>query len=167
VALEQAIREKGVRVALDVFPNEPSEVTGAFHAPIVDLPGVYGTHHIGSSTEQAQEAIAAETVRIIRTYRETGRVPNAVNLAKQTPTTHVLVIRHRDRPGVLAHVFTLLADSHVNVQETENTVLEGAEGAVARINVDRELPWGLMRAIRAGHPDILDLELVPVGGILV
>ena len=72
------------------------------------LPGVYGTHHIGASTDQAQEAIAAETVRIIRSYKETGRVPNVVNLARRTPATHMLVVRHRDRPGVLAHVFNHL-----------------------------------------------------------
>ncbi len=68
-------------------------------------PACYGTHHIGASTDQAQEAIAAETVRIIRSFKETGRVPNVVNLATRTPATHMLVVRHRDRPGVLAHVF--------------------------------------------------------------
>ena len=69
------------------------------------LPHVYGTHHIGASTDQAQDAIAAETVRIIASYKDTGKVPNVVNLAKKTPATHMLVVRHRDRPGVLAHVF--------------------------------------------------------------
>ena len=42
---------------------------------------MYGTHHIGASTDQAQEAIAAETVRIVALVPETGRVPNVVNLA--------------------------------------------------------------------------------------
>ena len=104
--------------------------------PLVALPGVYGTHHIGASTDQAQEAIAAETVRIVRSYKETGRVPNVVNLAKRTPATHMLVVRHRDRPGVLAHVFDHLRQANLNVQETENIVFEGAEAAVARINLD-------------------------------
>ena len=54
---------------------------GAVHRPVGALPGVYGTHHIGASTDQAQEAIAAETVRIVRSYQATGRVPNVVNLA--------------------------------------------------------------------------------------
>ena len=99
-------------------------------------PSVYGTHHIGASTDQAQEAIAAETVRIIRTYKETGKVPNVVNLAKQTPATHMLVVRHRDKPGVLAHVFEYLRVAHLNVQETENIIFDGAHAAVARINLD-------------------------------
>ena len=135
-ALAAAIREERLRVGLDVFADEPAAATGDFTDPIVSLPGVYGTHHIGASTEQAQEAIAAETVRIIRTYKETGRVPNVVNLATRTPATHMLVVRHRDRPGVLAHVFDHLRQANLNVQETENIVFEGAEAAVARINLD-------------------------------
>ena len=107
-ALAAAVRDKKLRVGLDVFANEPSAATADFADPLVGTPGVYGTHHIGASTDQAQEAIAAETVRIIRTYKETGRVPNVVNLATRTPATHMLVVRHRDRPGVLAHVFDQL-----------------------------------------------------------
>ena len=73
--------------------------TGEFTDPLIGLPGVIGTHHIGASTDQAQEAIAAEAVRMIRAYKDTGKVPNVVNLATKTPATHMLVVRHRDRPG--------------------------------------------------------------------
>jgi D-3-phosphoglycerate dehydrogenase len=121
---------------------------------------VYGTHHIGASTEQAQEAIAAETVRIVRSFKETGRVPNVVNLARRTPATHMLVVRHRDRPGVLAHVFDHLRRGNLNVQETENVVFEGAQAAVARVNLDGEPPAGLLDAIRDGNDDVLSLQLV-------
>ena len=75
VALSWAVRSNGVRAGLDVFANEPSGGTGEFADDIVKLPGVYGTHHIGASTDQAQEAIAAETVRIVRIFQETGKVP--------------------------------------------------------------------------------------------
>jgi D-3-phosphoglycerate dehydrogenase len=125
-----------LRVGLDVFANEPPASAADFQDPLIPLPGVYGTHHIGASTEQAQVAIAAETVRIIRSYKETGKVPNVVNLATRTPATHMLVVRHRDRPGVLAHVFNYLRQDNLNVQETENIVFEGAQAAVARINLD-------------------------------
>ena len=79
-ALRAAIRDRQLRVGLDVFANEPSLAKGDFTDPIVQEPGVYGTHHIGASTDQAQEAIAAETVRIVRTFRDTGKAPNAVNV---------------------------------------------------------------------------------------
>src|SRR5262249_36242765 len=55
-ALQRVVRERRIRVALDVFASEPRESTGAFTDPIVALPEVYGTHHIGASTDQAQEA---------------------------------------------------------------------------------------------------------------
>lgn len=161
-ALEKAVREKNVRVGLDVYPGEPAGGTGEFKSELALLPGVYGTHHIGASTDQAQEAIAAETVRIVRSYKDTGKVPNVVNLAKKTPATHMLVVRHRDRPGVLAHVFEHLRGGNINVQETENIIFDGAQAAVARINLDGAPSAALLKTIQEGNSDILDLHLVAI-----
>lgn len=159
-ALADAVRQKGLRVGLDVFANEPAAATGAIDDPILKLPGVYGTHHIGASTDQAQEAIAAEAVRIVQTFKSTGRVPNVVNLTKRSPATHMLSVRHRDKPGVLAHVFQLLRDAGLNVQETENIIFEGAEAAVARINLDGEPSRRTLEEMQSGHSEVLDLQLV-------
>jgi len=159
-ALAAAVAERGIRVGLDVYASEPAAATAPFKDDLVHLPGVYGTHHIGASTDQAQEAIAAETVRIIRSYKESGQVPNVVNLARRTPATHMLVVRHRDRPGVLAHVFDHLRRANLNVQETENIVFEGAEAAVARINLDGEPPSTLCEKIKTENGDVFDLQLV-------
>ena len=159
-ALLEVAREKRVRVGLDVFNAEPSTATGDFNDELVSLPNVYGTHHIGASTDQAQEAIAAETVRIVTSFKNTGKVPNVVNLASRTPATHMLVVRHRDRPGVLAHVFDNLREANLNVQETENIVFEGAEAAVARINLDGAPASALCDKIKSGHADVLDLQVV-------
>jgi D-3-phosphoglycerate dehydrogenase len=161
-ALESVVRERGIRAGLDVFAGEPSGATGAFSPPIAALPNVYGTHHIGASTDQAQDAIAAETVRIVASYKDTGKVPNVVNLAKKTPATHMLVVRHRDRPGVLAHVFEQLRAGDINVQETENVIFEGAEAALARINIDGAPTDAVLRAMQNGNADILDLHLVTI-----
>ena len=162
-ALADAVKNKSIRVGLDVFENEPSSATAAFVDTLCASPGVFGTHHIGASTNQAQEAIADETVRIIRTYQETGKVPNVVNLAKQTPATHMLVVRHRDKPGVLAHVFEYLRVAHLNVQETENIIFDGAHAAVARINLDGAPSNRALDAMHSGNADILDLQLVKLG----
>ena len=161
-ALADAVRARGIHVALDVFAKEPASATGEFTDPLLTLPGVIGTHHIGASTEQAQEAIAAEAARIVRVYKETGHVPNVVNLASTTPATHRLVVRHRDRPGVLAHVFDHLRAGNLNVQETENIVFQGAEAAIARINLDGEPPAKLLETIARGNQDILNLYLVKI-----
>ncbi|HSE64390.1 MAG TPA: NAD(P)-dependent oxidoreductase [Thermoanaerobaculia bacterium] len=160
-ALERAVREKGIRAGLDVFAGEPSG-GGSVDDPIFQLPGVVGTHHIGASTEQAQEAIAAETVRIVREFKETGRPPNVVNLAKKSPATHLLVVRHYDRVGVLAEVFDRIKAAGINVQETENVVFDGAKAAVARIHLNQAPSDGVVADIQAATPDILEVTLLPI-----
>lgn len=161
-ALEAAVKDKGLRVALDVYSKEPATPVGDFVDALIQLPGVYGTHHIGASTDQAQDAIAAETVRIIETYLRSGRVPNVVNLSRKTPATHVIVIRHQDRPGVLAHVFDRLREAGINVEETENIIFADAEAAVARIGVIGEPPADVVAAIKSGNPHVLDVQVVAV-----
>ena len=157
-ALARAVREKGIRAGLDVFAQEPTGGTGEFADEIAKA--VYGTHHIGASTEQAQEAIAAETVRIVRAFKETGKVPNVVNLAKATPATCALVVRHLDRPGVLASILDAISAARINVQEMENVVFEGAEAAVARINLETEPAADVLHQIRSANPDILEISLI-------
>jgi D-3-phosphoglycerate dehydrogenase len=159
-ALERAVKERGIRAGLDVFAEEPSGGAGAVEAPIFALPGVIGTHHIGASTDQAQEAIAEETVRIVRLFKETGRPANVVNLAKKSPATHLLAVRHYDRVGVLAAVFDCLKKGGINVQETENIVFDGARAAVARIHVDRAPAGDVLSALRTCTADVIDVSLV-------
>lgn len=159
-ALIEAMRTRGLRVGLDVFANEPTSATGEFSDPIRNEPNLYGTHHIGASTDQAQEAIAAETVRIVREFKETGKVPNVVNLARQTPATHRLVVRHLDRPGVLAAVLDAIKAEQINVQEMENIVFEGAAAAVARINLDNAPSTQMLERLRTGNADIIELGLL-------
>jgi D-3-phosphoglycerate dehydrogenase len=159
-ALAAAIRAKGIRAGLDVFASEPSGGTGPFADSIATEPNVYGTHHIGASTEQAQEAIATETVRIVRSFKETGQVPNAVNIAQRTPATCMLVVRHRDRPGVLAAVLDAISTARINVQEMENTVFAGAEAAVARIHLEAAPSAESLQAMQRANADILELNLI-------
>ncbi len=160
IALVTAMRERGIRAGLDVFAAEPTSATGEFTDEIAREPNLYGTHHIGASTDQAQEAIAAETVRIIRAFKETGKVPNVVNLAARTPATHLLVVRHRDRPGVLAQVLGAIRAAAINVQEMENIVFEGAEAAVARINLEAAPSSETLERLRAENADIIELDLL-------
>jgi D-3-phosphoglycerate dehydrogenase len=162
-ALVDAVAGRGIRVALDVFPDEPAASAAEFRTPLAELPGLYGTHHIGASTEQAQEAIAAETVRVICAYRDSGRVPNVVNLSASTPVTYRLTVRHRDRPGVLAHVFNHLRADNLNVQEVENVVFDGAEAAVAHINLSGEPSPARLQAMQQENPDILSVQLMASG----
>ena len=158
-ALFAAIEAKGLRAGLDVYADEPASGTGDFAPELTGLPNVYGTHHIGASTDQAQEAIAAEAVRIVRVFAETGAVPNVVNLATATPATSSIVVRHLDRPGTLAHTLDVISAAGINVQEMENVIFDGALAAVARINVEGVVDAALVEAIRA-HAAVIDVTVI-------
>jgi D-3-phosphoglycerate dehydrogenase / 2-oxoglutarate reductase len=163
-ALEQAVREKKIRAGLDVFADEPASGAGSFTNPIVRAPGVYGTHHVGASTDQAQVAIAHEVIRIVQTFLTTGEVPNVVNRLARSSATHVLSIRHRNRPGVLAHVFGVLAGGAINVEEVENIIYHGAQATLARIHLDGVPDSAAVERIRTGNQDIISVELSEIDG---
>eukprot|EP00742_Colponemidia_sp_Colp-10_P000717 GILJ01000780.1.p1 GENE.GILJ01000780.1~~GILJ01000780.1.p1 ORF type:complete len:435 (-),score=95.27 GILJ01000780.1:80-1354(-) len=157
-ALLHAMNEKNIRAGLDVFKGEPSAKKGQFESAVTKHPNVYGTHHIGASTRQAENAIGDEAVRIVLKYAVSGEVPNCVNIADNTPATHMLTIRHYDRVGVLAHVLDQMRRANWNVQEMENLVFQGAEAACARIRFIGSVDDEAVEAIR-NHPDILAVSV--------
>jgi D-3-phosphoglycerate dehydrogenase len=160
-ARAEAVKEKGLKVGLDVYPGEPTSATGDFTTSLFGMPGVYGTHHIGASTDQAQEAIAAETVRIVKAFKETGRVPNVVNLARRSSAKYSMVVRHSDKPGVAACIFGKLSAAGVNAHEVENTIFETGEAAIARINVETMPPAEVLESLKGcnGINEVTVVEL--------
>jgi D-3-phosphoglycerate dehydrogenase len=165
-ALLEAIKTRGIRAGLDVYQNEPGASKGEFASAAAQAAGVYGTHHVGASTDQAQVAIAHEVIRIVRTFKESGEVPNVVNRLARSAATHVLTVRHRNRPGVLAHVFGVLAGASINVEEVENIIYHGAQATLARIHLDGEPASQALEVIRGGNPDIISVELSRTNGKL-
>jgi D-3-phosphoglycerate dehydrogenase len=162
-AMRWALEERSLRVGLDVFVGEPSGGTGTIETDLVRHPSVWATPHIGASTDQAQEAVADEAIRIVLAYRDTGAAPNCLNVSPGSPATHLLLVRHLNRVGVLSHVFATLRDGDINVSESENVVFAGAEACIARIHIDAEPAGVLLSRIREGCTDILALSLVSLG----
>ena len=79
-ALAVAIREGVIAgAALDVYEIEPGATDKEFADPVIKVPRVYGPHHIGASTDQAQSAVGEEAVRIVRVLLEDGEFINCVN----------------------------------------------------------------------------------------
>ncbi len=162
-ALRGALKTGRLRAGLDVFDPEPADPTSEFSEPMLDLPNVYGTHHIGASTEQAQEAIAQEALRIIQIFLQTGVVLNCVNVARRTPARWQLVVRHFDRVGVLAFVMDQIRRAGINIEEVQNVIFDGAQAASCRIQLDKQPGAELLSALRTGNPDIIGLELLEIG----
>ncbi len=132
-ALRAAVAEKGLRVGLDVFEGEPAGGEAAWtDRELASLATC--TPHVGASTDQAAEAIAAEVVRIVETFLRTGHPAGAVNLASGSPATQRMVVRHYDRVGVLAAVLDALREEGINVEEMENAVFAGAKAACCACN---------------------------------
>ena len=78
--LVDAMKTKQIRAALDVYETEPKANDTAFdYAPYAGAENIYGTHHIGASTDQAQDAVAQCTVQIINEYAATGKFLHKVN----------------------------------------------------------------------------------------
>ncbi len=148
-ALAWAVDAKNLRVGLDVVAGEPAQKEADFEHPLARHPNVYVTHHIGASTQQAQNATAEEAARVVNTYDETGAVPNCVNLAKQTPATHQITVRHRDKVGVLAAVLDEMRGAGWNIQEMDNLIFEGAQAASAGIRFDGEMDEAVIKRIEA------------------
>ncbi len=157
-ALADAVKNRRIRAGLDVFANEPGSGDNTFADDIVNLEGVYGTHHVGASTDQAQEAIASEAVRIVERYSRTGEVVNCVNRAAATPATVLLTVRHLNRPGVLAGVFEVLGEEEINIEEMENMIYEGATAACARIQLDSAPSDAAIATIQNGQ-NVLSVSL--------
>lgn len=155
-----AALNNGLRAGLDVYPDEPSESVGDFDSSIGGHPNVVGTHHIGASTEQAQQATVDGTLDVINAFC-LGEVSNCINLETQARGTARLNIRHRDEVGVLARIFTILEAHRLNVQQMENRVFKGSEAAVAVINVDGDMDETLLNAIHS-LPSVYGIDVTSV-----
>jgi len=158
-ALIKAVETRGIKAGLDVFQNEPGAKSGEFQSKLASMNGVYGTHHIGASTNQAQLAVAHETVRIIEEYRNTGDVPNCVNLMLKTPAKYILSIHHRNTVGILADVLDVVRDEKINVERMQNIIFMGAQGACANIQVDTDLSKSALKRIEDSSPNIYSVKL--------
>ena len=134
-ALVEAIEQRGLRVGLDVFADEPSGGEAIF-ADTALARCITATPHIGASTEEAADAIADEVVRIVRTFHETGKPPTPINMCTRSPATHSLVVRHYNRVGVLAGTLDLLREEGINVEEMDNAIFDGAQAACCTLQLD-------------------------------
>jgi len=162
-ALLEAVEKRGLRVGLDVYAEEPRG-SKAFAAPELFRTSpsggiVYGTPHIAAATDQAQLAIASETVRIIRSFLLEGTVPNVVNVSSSSASRFNLVIRMMDKVGTFANVLAVLKRHGINVEEVTNTVFEGGVAACAKLRLLSRPTEACLAEIKA-FEEVLHVDLV-------
>ena len=152
VALAASLKSGHVGgAAVDVFPEEPAENGDGFSTPLAGLSNVILTPHIGGSTEEAQEAIAIDVAEKLARFWTQGCTATSVNFpAVDLPNVRSGQVRilhvHKNVPGVLSKMHTLLANAGVNInaehlQSDQNT-------SYVILDVDAFQDANIMNALR-------------------
>ena len=106
--------------AVDVFPTEPKVAGDPFVSELQGLPNVILTPHVGGSTEEAQSDIGRFVALKLGDYATGGATTMSVNLpqviAAVEPGRSRILHVHKNVPGVLARVNTVLGDAGVNIE---------------------------------------------------
>lgn len=158
--LVKAVKDGKIRAGLDVFDDEPEQKEGDFSSTLQNIENIYVTHHIGASTEQAQNAVAADAVSIVREYVSQGQVRNWVNRCETTDAEWQLVVRHYDKPGVLANVMTVLKEGNINAEELENVIFDGKIAACCTIQLDNKPTDAMLEKIRSRSDEVISATLI-------
>ena len=159
--LLEAIKEKNIRYACDVFKGEPEAKTGEVKSKLQDNPNVYVTHHIGASTAQAQDAVAEETINIINHFTHSGVIDHWVNRAKITDSYYQLVVKHFDKPGVLASVLDLLSKGNINIEEIENVIFDGGIAASCTMKLRNAASSDMLKKM-SENPNVISVSHVEI-----
>ncbi len=145
--LLEAVKEKNIRYACDVFKGEPEGKAGEVSSKLMNNPNIYVTHHIGASTEQAQDAVAEETINIIKKFVHSGVIDHWVNRAKIIDANFQLVVKHYDKPGVLATVLDVIRAGNINIEEIENIIFEGGIAACCTMKLQSAATADMLKQI--------------------
>ncbi len=119
-ALADAIKSKHIAgAAVDVYPKEPHANGNSFESPLVGLPNVVLTPHIGGSTEEAQEAIGVEVATSCAGFITQGSTSTAVNFPHIEQAlradAHRILNVHQNVPGVMADILKILSEHDANI----------------------------------------------------
>ncbi len=119
-ALARHVRTGRIRgAAVDVFPQEPESGKEPFASPLLGIPNVILTPHVGGSTEEAQAGIGAFVARRIIDYLATGSTTASVNMPVYQPlgppSRHRFAHIHENIPGMLARINHAFARRGVNI----------------------------------------------------
>ncbi|NBC03172.1 MAG: phosphoglycerate dehydrogenase [Bacteroidetes bacterium] len=159
-ALFDELKSGRIKAGLDVISDEPEFKQGEFSSRFQECDNVYVSHHIGASTKQAQLAVASDAVDIVRGYVKEGQVRNWLNRCEHTDAPWQLVVRHYDKPGVIANVMNELKEADINAQELTNVIFEGKQTACCTIQLDAEPSSEIMKSIRTRQDEVISATLI-------
>ncbi len=142
--------------AVDVFRDEPRAAGEEFQSVLRGLPNVILTPHIGGSTEEAQADIGAFVGTKLADFVADGATSLSVNLPQvalpPATGTHRLAHVHRNVPGVMAEINSVLAAHDVNVEAQ----LLGTRGdfGYALTDIAIDYPEAVVERLREMSPTV-------------
>jgi D-3-phosphoglycerate dehydrogenase len=154
IALADAI-EKGhvAGAALDVFVQEPPGEN-----PLVKLPAVLTTPHLGASTDEAQELVAVEAAEIISGFLLRNEVRHAVNMAPLSAAEMVDMKAYLDLGRRLG---LLLAQQNKGAGLKAAHLLYRGEAATKNTRlITSSFAAGLLETALSEHVNIVNAELL-------
>jgi D-3-phosphoglycerate dehydrogenase len=127
--------------AIDVFPEEPVSNDDPFSTPLMGMDNVILTPHIGGSTIEAQRNIGLEVATTLLKFIEVGSTTGSVNFPQvELPLvrdSHRILNIHRNVPGVLSSINTIIAQMGGNIQAQYLNTL--GEVGYLIIDVDQQM----------------------------
>lgn len=124
-ALMEALESgKAGGAALDVFSNEPPEISRLQHPNLITTP------HLGASTIEAQDKVAQEISEEIIDILETRSVRNAVNMPQMSSETQKRLqpfLQLGEQAGLLAVQLLNSAPEQIDIQYAGNLVEEDTD----------------------------------------
>ncbi|MBK9030284.1 MAG: phosphoglycerate dehydrogenase [Myxococcales bacterium] len=151
-ALADAVRRGHLAgAAVDVFPEEPEGASDDFQSPLRGVPNVILTPHIGGSTEEAQENIGREVATSLIKFVNSGTTTGAVNFPHvelaQSPGAHRLLNIHRNVPGVLRDINSIVSDLGANIRA--QLLATDADVGYLVMDLDQDVSDDVHRAVAA------------------
>eukprot|EP01016_Furgasonia_blochmanni_P047691 TRINITY_DN7033_c0_g1_i2.p1 TRINITY_DN7033_c0_g1~~TRINITY_DN7033_c0_g1_i2.p1 ORF type:complete len:476 (-),score=123.56 TRINITY_DN7033_c0_g1_i2:186-1613(-) len=146
----------------DVFVGEPSDKKGVFDSALAKHPRVYGTHHIGASTKQAEAAIGDEAYRMIVEYDKIKVIPNSVNMSKAVGKVNLTVKFNNESGNALAGILDALREEGWTVYNVNCAMFEGGLAGIAKVNLGTSKTGTTASTSQKlkGLKDVLDFSII-------
>jgi D-3-phosphoglycerate dehydrogenase / 2-oxoglutarate reductase len=142
--------------AIDVYPQEPEKNSDGFKSPLLGLPNVIVTPHIGGSTAEAQEAIGREVGDALIKFVNAGVTTGAVNFPHidngPTPGKYRILNVHKNVPGVLRDINRIVTDRGANI--AAQILATDPDIGYLVMDLDQDVALDVKNAIAALSTDI-------------
>jgi D-3-phosphoglycerate dehydrogenase len=120
----------------DVFNGEPSGKEAEWKCDLSVHERVYGTHHCGASTKQAEAAIGEEALRVILKFAATRSVDaaNTVNRAKKDSSLLHMQLRYAVHSDTFPMIMKVFAEHGMCIHEMSNMIFDGRQAGVVSVD---------------------------------